>query len=181
MAELRVLLERRSNHRADTESGVHQRRGIKTRSRRRDHPIEPLPLPLFHKHHHAAVLAQTTPLQPNLDFVAVGVLGKGHGASPSHQEDVSASIQRDWSSGRPQFLAALHPPSRNRTTAWAEKSPPQFEVKLPPSSLVPSPLRVAPLGSEFVALVCGFGAPQAWRRRARWHTAALPAPASSLR
>jgi hypothetical protein len=65
-----------------------------------------------------------------------------------------------------EFLAALHPPSRNRTTTWAEKSSPRFEVKLPTSSLVPSPLRVAPLGSEFVALECGFGAPS--------HGAAVP-------
>jgi hypothetical protein len=50
------------------------------------------------------------PPQPTLGYVVVGVLGKGRGSSPRHQEDVPASIWRNWSSGRPQFLAALQPP-----------------------------------------------------------------------
>jgi hypothetical protein len=73
----------------------------------------------------------------------------GWGRSPGTREANRAFNLNCMASGTPEFLVSLPPPSWNRTTAWAEKSPPRFEVKLPPSSLVPSPLRIAPLGSKF--------------------------------
>jgi hypothetical protein len=70
--------------------------------------------------------------------------------TPSARGGSSRGVRRiGRSTVAAEFLAALHPPSRNRATAWAEKPSPRFEVKLPPSPLVLSPLRVAPLGSKF--------------------------------
>jgi hypothetical protein len=100
--------------------------------------------------YHVAVVAPSgegrAPSRPTLGYVVVGVLGKGRGASPHHQEDVPASIWRNWSSGRPQFVAAHQPPPRNRIAAWAEKSPLRFEVKLPLSCSPMPPLRVGLFG-----------------------------------
>jgi hypothetical protein len=127
-------------------------------------PLVFLPPPLHASSCAAATHTDNSP--PPVNLITVGCLPSRLGCGGASTPVVAVRGICEWnrSPGNRELLAALHPPSRNRTTAWAEKSPPQSEVKLPPSSLVPSLLRVAPWGSEFVALVCGFGAPQAWRR-----------------
>jgi hypothetical protein len=128
-------------------------------------PLVFLPPPLHASSCAAATHTDNSP--PPVNLITVGCLPSGLGCGGASTPVVAVRGICEWnrSPGNRELLAALHPPSRNRTTAWAEKSPPQSEVKLPPSSLVPSPLCVAPWSSVFVALVCGFGAPQPWRGR----------------
>jgi hypothetical protein len=133
--ELRALLGRHCNHRVNTGSGVHRRRGDKDPAAPQGPPYRAFTAtatPQAPSRH--CVRHRQHPPQPKLDFVVVGVLWNGRGASRCHQEDVSASIWQNWCSGRPQFLAALQPPSQNRLAAWTEKSPPRFEVNGTPSS-----------------------------------------------
>jgi hypothetical protein len=81
-------------------------------------------------------------------FADLGELS-GRGALRVCGESVCGLSGANQGSVREELLIGVSPATENCTTAWAVKPSPRFKVKLLPSSLVLSPLRVASLSSKF--------------------------------
>jgi hypothetical protein len=101
---------------------------------------------IAHRRHRPADFRRV--LRLAFPFADLGKLS-GRGALRVRGESFCGLGGANQESVREELLIGVSPTTENSTTAWAKKSPPQFEVKLPPSSLVPYPLRAAPLGSKF--------------------------------